>query len=214
MNSKLKTVLGINPFKFIRWNFLSSNVKRDKGMYLITNWGSVIDISKTARLTIHSHFMINTPKYKHSREEAYLLLRDGAELTINGTVSLASRSTIQIQKDAKLSIGKAHVNHEASIIIGGDCSIGEGVLISRAVRIFDSDFHKVTDAEGNQTNYTKPMRIGNHVWIGLGAIILRGSRIGDGAVISAGAVVMGKIKDGTNALGNPARSFSKINWEE
>lgn len=211
---KIKAILGINPLKFIRWNFFAKNVVRDKGKYLITNWGSVIDISKSARLTLHSHLFIDTPKYRHSREEAYLLLRDGAELTINGPVKLASRSTIQVQKDAKLAIGKAHINHESSIIIGCDCSIGDGILISRTVRIFDSDFHKVLDDEGNQTNQPKPMTIGDHVWIGLGAIILRGSQIGDGAVISAGAVVMGKIKAGTNAIGNPARSFSNIKWEE
>lgn len=211
---KWSLIFGINPFKFIRWNFLPGNVKRDKGKYLITNWGSVIDISKTATLTLHDHLFLNAPKYRHSREEAFLLLRDGAELTINGLVNLASRSTIQVQKDAKLAIGKAHINHEASIIIGCNCAIGDGVLISRAVRIFDSDFHKVLDEEGRQTNRPRPMRIGDHVWIGLGSIILRGSQIGDGAVISAGSVVMGKIKAGTNAVGNPARSFASIRWEE
>ena len=70
------------------------------------------------------------------------------------------------------------------------------------------------DEKGNQTNEPKPMKIGDHVWIGLGTIILRGSQIGDGAVISAGSVVMGKVKAGTNAIGNPARSFSNIRWEE
>lgn len=214
MNGQLRLVLGINPFKFIRWNFLSKNVVRDKRKYIITNWGSVINIPKTARVILHSHLLLNTPKYKHSNEEAYLLLRDGAQLTINGIVKLASRSTIQVQKDSKLAIGKAYINHEASIIIGCDCTIGNGILISRNVKIFDSDFHKVLDEYGVQKNNPKPMRIGDHVWIGLGAIILRGSQIGDGAVVSAGSVVMGKIKAGTNAIGNPARSFSKIKWEE
>ena len=151
MNSRVKTVLGINPLKFVRWNFLAKNVVRDKGKYLVTNWGSKVDISKTAKVTLHDYLLLNTPKYRCSREEAYLLLRDGAELTINGKVDLASRATIQVQKKAKLSIGKAHINHEASIIIGCDCSIGDGILISRAVRIFDSDFHRVLDEEGNQT---------------------------------------------------------------
>ena len=128
-------------------------------------------------------------------------------------MTLASRSTIQVQKGAKLDIGKAYINHESTVIIGGNTTIGEGILISRGVKIFDSDFHKVLDEDGNQTNSTKPMRIGDHVWIGLGAIILRGSQIGDGAVISAGSVVMGKIKAGTNAIGNPARSYSNIQWE-
>lgn len=211
---KISAILHINPFKFVRWNYLSGSVKRDKGKYLITNWGSVVNISKTAKLILHDSFYLNNPKYNHSREEAYLLLREGAELIVNGSVKLASRSTLQVQNNARLSIGKAYINHEASIIIGCDSSIGNGILISRGVRILDSDFHKVLDESGIQTNEDKPLIIGNHVWIGLGAIILRGSHIGDGAVISAGAVVMGKIKPGTNAIGNPARSYSNILWEE
>ena len=207
-------LFNVNIFKFIRWNFLSRKVKRDKGKYLVPYWGSVIDIRKSAKLILHNNLFLNSPKYRHSREETYLYLREGSELTINGVVKAASRSTIQVQKNAKLAIGKAYINHEAAIIIGCDCSIGNGILISRGVRIFDSDFHKVLDDEGRQTNVPKPMKIGNHVWIGLGAIVLRGSQIGDGAAISAGAVVMGKIKAGTNAIGNPARSFSNIKWEE
>ena len=214
MNSKLKVLLGMNPFKFIWWNFLSNNVIRDKGKYLFPNSGAVIDISKSAKLILHAHLFLNNPKYKYSREEAYLMLRDDSILTINGSVKLASRSTIQVQRGAKLAIGKAYINHESSIIIGCDASIGNDILISRTVRIFDSDFHKVLDEKGNQTNEPKPMKIGDHVWIGLGTIILRGSQIGDGAVISAGSVVMGKVKAGTNAIGNPARSFSNIRWEE
>ena len=212
--SKLGVLFSINPFQFIKWNFLSGSVKRDKGKYLITNRGSVVNIAPSAKLVLHDHLFLNHPKYNNSREEVYLLLRDGAELTINGCVNVASRATLQVQKDAKLAIGRAYINHEAAIIIGGDCTIGDGILISRCVKIFDSDFHKVLDEDGNQTNIPKPMKIGDHVWIGLGASILRGSQVGDGAVISAGAVVMGKIKAGTCAIGNPARSFSKIIWEE
>lgn len=214
MNAKWELLMGINPFKFIKWNYLVKNVEREKGAYLLPMRGAVINISKTAKVTLHSHLILNYPKYRHSSEESYLLLRDGAQLTVNGIVHLCSRSTLQIQKSARLSIGKAYINHESSIIIGGESSIGDGVLISRAVRIFDSDFHKVLDERGKQTNVAKPLTIGNHVWIGLGALILRGSNIGDGVVIAAGSVVMGKVKAGTCAIGNPARSFSDIRWEE
>lgn len=213
MYNKIKLMKSINPFLFIKWNYLSRKVKRDKGCYLFPAWGAVINIEKNANLVLHSHLSVNYPKYPRSTEEAFLFLRSGAQLIINGNVSLCSRSTIQLQEGGKLEIGSAHINHGASILVGGNTKIGDEILISRDVKIFDSDFHKIIDDEGRQTNMPKPMIIGNHVWIGLGAIILRGSQIGDGAVISAGAVVMGKIKEGTNAIGNPARSFSNINWE-
>ena len=61
MNSKLKVLLGMNPFKFIWWNFLSNNVIRDKGKYLFPNWGAVIDISKSAKLILHAHLFLNNP---------------------------------------------------------------------------------------------------------------------------------------------------------
>ncbi len=213
MIGKLKVLAGVDICKFIKWNFLSKNVVRNKGAFLIPMRGCAIDISKSARLTLCASLYVNDPKYRHSREEAYLLLRDGAAMTVAGPVRMASRSTVQVQKGARLCIGRAYINHEACIIAGCDMSIGDGILISRAVRIFDSDFHKVLDENGSQTNLPKPMEIGDHVWIGLGAVVLRGSSIGDGAVVSAGSVVMGKVKAGTCASGNPARSFSKIRWE-
>lgn len=91
--------------------------------------------------------------------------------------------------------------------------IGNGLLCSRNVTIFDSDFHKIVDADGNQLNTPRDIEIGDHVWIGVNTTLLRGSRIGDGAVIAAGSVVGGKIKPGTMASGNPARSYSEILWE-
>jgi maltose O-acetyltransferase len=51
------------------------------------------------------------------------------------------------------------------------------------------------------------VRIGNNVWIGAGAIILKGVTIGDGAVIGAGAVVTRPVSSGTKVAGVPARTF-------
>ena len=50
-----------------------------------------------------------------------------------------------------------------------------------------------------------PIRIGDGVWIGGGAIILPGVTIGDGCVIGAGSVVTRDVSPNTLALGNPAR---------
>jgi acetyltransferase-like isoleucine patch superfamily enzyme len=50
-----------------------------------------------------------------------------------------------------------------------------------------------------------PIRIGNDVWLGVGAIVLSGVTIGDGAVIGAGAVVTADVPDNGIAVGVPAR---------
>ena len=53
--------------------------------------------------------------------------------------------------------------------------------------------------------YAKPIRIGNGVWIGGGAIVLPGVTIGDGCVVGAGSVVTHDLPPGSVAAGNPAR---------
>jgi acetyltransferase-like isoleucine patch superfamily enzyme len=53
--------------------------------------------------------------------------------------------------------------------------------------------------------FTRPVVIGDDVWIGIGAIILKDVQIGDGARIGPGAVVTSDVPDGTSVWGNPAR---------
>lgn len=77
--------------------------------------------------------------------------------------------------------------------------------------IRDSDNHSIKK-EGYKK--TKPIRIGNHVWIGLRATILKCVTIGDGAVIAAGAVVTKDVPPKSLVGGVPARVIStNVEWE-
>lgn len=59
-----------------------------------------------------------------------------------------------------------------------------------------------------------PIHIGNHVWIGARATILKGVTIGDGAVVAAGAVVNKDVPPNTLVGGVPARIIKEnISWE-
>ena len=59
--------------------------------------------------------------------------------------------------------------------------------------------------------FGKPIDIGSDVWVGGGAIILPGVRIGSRTVIGAGSVVTRDIPDGVFAAGNPCRVIRTIN---
>lgn len=77
--------------------------------------------------------------------------------------------------------------------------------------IRDSDNHIIKEPGFMKT---KPIIIGNHVWIGMNAIILKGVKIGDGAIVSAGAVVNRDIPENTLVGGVPAKIIKEnICWE-
>ena len=59
-----------------------------------------------------------------------------------------------------------------------------------------------------------PIHIGNHVWVGVRAIILKGVTIGDGAIIAAGSVVTRDVPANTLVGGVPAKIIKdNISWE-
>jgi acetyltransferase-like isoleucine patch superfamily enzyme len=59
--------------------------------------------------------------------------------------------------------------------------------------------------------YTAPVVIEDDVWIGIGAVILQGVRIGRGSIIGAGAVVNRDVESGTVVAGVPAREIRQRN---
>ncbi|MBN2686053.1 MAG: acyltransferase [Pontiellaceae bacterium] len=82
--------------------------------------------------------------------------------------------------------------------------IGDNCAISWNVTIVDSDFHAF-EVDGELVQRVKEVIIGNHVWIGSHAIILKGVTIGDYAVIGAGSVVTKDVPPYSAVAGNPAK---------
>lgn len=207
-------IFQLDIWKFIKLNFLSKNIKRDKGTYIVPYRNSVVDIDKNANVVLHAKLVLNLPEIKGSKKQTTLFIRGNGKLIVNGTVILRSGTTLQVQKEGSITIGKADINHDATIIAKNHMKIGDGLLVSRNVVILDSDFNKIMNEQGAIINTPRDIMIGDHVWIGVNATILRGAQIGAGAIVSAGAVVGGKIKEGTMAAGNPARSYSAVLWEK
>jgi maltose O-acetyltransferase len=83
--------------------------------------------------------------------------------------------------------------------------IGDKTQIGPAVQIMTADHPRDAATRASGLEFGRPVRIGNNVWVGAGAIILPGVSIGDDALIGAGSVVTRDVPAGATAYGNPAR---------
>jgi len=84
-------------------------------------------------------------------------------------------------------------------------TIGSFTLFGPAVQIYTAMHPWSAKRRREGEEYGKPVEIGSDVWVGGGAIILPGVRIGARAVIGAGSVVTRDVPDGVFAAGNPCR---------
>jgi acetyltransferase-like isoleucine patch superfamily enzyme/acyl carrier protein len=97
------------------------------------------------------------------------------------------------------------IGHGAAIAAHVRIGIGDGTRIAPYVIILDTDFHAVGDQAGHSQAQAEAISIGRGVRIGSHVTILRGAELGDGAIVTAGSVVSGKVPAGVRVSGVPAR---------
>lgn len=132
------------------------------------------------------------------------------KLHINNWFHVYSGGVLNVEPGGELTLGSGFINNGGKIYCFHEIKIGENVKISENVIIRDSDDHQI-DRKGYEKS--KPIYIGDHVWIGMGAIILKGVNIGDGAVIGAGSIVNKDVPPNTLCAGCPARVIKEnIKW--
>lgn len=183
--------------------------KRVDGLFLIAPKSKVI-IDDTAQIRIKEVFSFNQAWEGNQNQPATFCIGKKASFeadyfrTYGGTY-------ISIAEGAILKLGTGFINNNSKIICFEKIIIGNDVKISEDVMIRDSDNHAII-REGYKK--TSPITIGNHVWIGARATILKGVAIGDGAIIAAGAVVTKDVPPATLVAGVPAKTIRQnVQWE-
>lgn len=100
---------------------------------------------------------------------------------------------------------KVFINYHCVFLDCAPIEIGDDVQMGPAVQLYTAEHPLEPDLRRSGLEYARPIRIGDDVWIGGGAIILAGVTIGNGSVIGAGSVVVHDVPPATVVVGNPAR---------
>jgi acetyltransferase-like isoleucine patch superfamily enzyme len=149
-------------------------------------------------------------------------------------ISIGARSLIEgelfvFAHGGRISIGEAcFLGPGSRVWSAGSIVIGNRVLISHNVNIFDSLTHPLSPRKRHaqfqsiaSTGHPKsielaeePVCIGDDAWVGAGATILKGVTIGPRAVIGAAAVVTHDVPAATIVAGNPARPIRALTAQE
>lgn len=143
----------------------------------------------------------------------------GSQIQISKNVFIADTLNISLSgkiRNGLLTIGEGStfwktiirlMDHDSAISIGRDC------MFSWDTTVANSDTHAVF-INGKLANHAKTLKIGDHVWVGYGATILKNSQIASGSIVGRMALVSGKFSEENVALGGvPAKVIrSGIAW--
>ena len=109
-------------------------------------------------------------------------------------------------REVNLSVTEANTE----IIIGNDC------MFSSRIYIINADSHVIIDNKSKKLiNEPKSIYIGNHVWLGRGATLLKGTRLPDNSIVGAASVVTKSFSESNVIIaGNPAKIVKhNIDWK-
>ncbi len=140
----------------------------------------------------------------------------GNDVIINSSLSSNpiggdTQMVVSVKPGAELWIGDKVGISNAAVVCHEKITIGNRTIIGGGTKIYDSNFHSIDYRERgdyvNETVITKPVFIGEDVFIGAHSIILKGVTIGDRSIVAAGSVVTKDIPADEVWGGNPAKKI-------
>lgn len=190
IDDKQNKIVGCYPGLYqsaIVWNGSNNVLFCEKGVNL-----------RNSKLTFNGN---NSLIYLHAHNGPFIAL----------DISVFSDSVIHFGKRCEaVKTVKVIAGEKKHVFVGDDC------LFSYDVTVRNADGHMIYSAEDySRVNGSKSIFIGDHVWIGQNALILKGTRIDSGSVIGGYSVVSGKmISHNSSFAGNPVRRIKDgVFWD-
>lgn len=175
---------------------------------------SRMQCAANSRIQVQGKFVFGcTGKdWAHRWNGSTLLMKPDSTMEICGTHSIYYGCYVEVNEGATLKIGDGgYLNHNVTLQCANEITIGDHVFVAPYVNIQDYDEH-IIRKEGYEPS--KPIHIGDHVWIGKNATILKGVTIGAHSIVAAGAVVTKDVPPHSLVGGVPARIIqTDVDWE-
>jgi serine acetyltransferase len=147
--------------------------------------------------------------------EPWIELGDHCIIAEQVTLTAGMMPGLDLGADPILTLGNgvvlgrgSHVIADTTVTIGSDTYCGPYVYITSTNHSYDDPHQPV----GKQWPRMEPVEIGPGCWLGTGAVVLPGARLGRNVVVAAGAVVRGEVPDHAVVAGAPARVVRT--WDE
>ena len=103
-----------------------------------------------------------------------------------------------------------YANFNLTLVDDTDIYVGDYVMFGPNVTVATAGHPVNPELRRKAAQFNIPVRIGNNVWIGAGAVILPGVQIGENSVIGAGSIVTKDVPPNVVAVGNPCRILREI----
>lgn len=179
----------------------------------------VLDKSSIKRTTINVNGHANVVTINGT-------IMDKSEIRINGTSNVVMidsdcdiRDTVIVVNgnNCRITIGKSTTVGSMYMVCmgkGNYITIGQDCMIADNVDVWATDSHPIFSENGEIRNPSKPIEIGNHVWIGKCAKVLKGAKIHDNAIVGMNALVTKEVPSNVVYVGeNGGVIKSNVNWD-
>lgn len=142
-----------------------------------------------------------------------LIVEPGATLRIADGCEIDDGTTIAVYRGATLELGRGcFLGHHCTVAARQSVTIGRGTFLAELVSVRDHDHDPGSPPSAGATRIAD-VSIGPDVWLASKVTVLKGSTIGERAVIGAHAIVRGEIPRAVVAVGMPARVIRAVDGQ-
>lgn len=139
------------------------------------------------------------------------------QITIHPSVKINNSTIVLRGSNCKIEIGKGSTFGGIHMVcMGGNnyIKVGENCMFAENIDLWATDSHPIFNIENELINPSKPVIIGDYVWVGAKCSILKGVSIGSGSIIGMSSIVTKNVDEKTLNVGNPLRCIkNNIRWK-